>query len=313
MATECRRIAQDLAKRYPEIVAIVAGDAGQESTPLVKMLHEMTGARLVLSPEGIGVFRSRYGGYGWRSLRVLGLLKALLLNRIPDLDPQSQVRNPQHRTKQTGLSALWRLSRIFRVLLNWRRWGVLPDTGLKSVDLVLSPWPREVNFGISSAHHQLISSAAGVTTRVSVSVGLLVYVHQPMELPQDQWDGLLQPLSHLEVSAVIVKGRVDSETGEKGLVSGLAKVLPGVSITVRREGLAEQLLAEYRPEFVVGVTSTALFTAAFEGWSPQVLSLAHRLNGLLGENAQSLQPGPFVFAHQVKAFESIAKNLIKIL
>lgn len=300
------RLVSHLTSHPSDVSHIVIGDSHQESSYAVKVLQSRTGAKLVLSPEGIGVFRARFGGYRWQ-IRDYREMKARLLSDLVF----ARSGDNKRRVKSGIASASWRLRRLLDVLLSG---GELTSDLLEisSVDVLISDWPPGVDFGIEyKSHWRLVelSPASGAREEnKAVDPRIAFFIHQPMALSVETWVRALAGLPELALTEITVKVHRDSR-GLKELKTALHLSYPSCAIRVLEQGLAEDLIRKAVPGAVIGVSSTVLLNLALGAVSSRLYSVAEGLRKYALDDELSIVQNET--GHQLEALKSLAGPTIE--
>lgn len=289
---------------------LVVGDSHQETTPVVNEIRHKLDIPVVLSPEGVGVFRSKYGGYPW-VLVSKGRYIALLVKGL--LSPLLPFWRTELRTlKADKFGFWWTLENLLVQVLMLIRSRKSESLVLREADLLLTAWDSNIDIGIPFRQARRIPSL----TRQAFLQNLngprteAVFVHQPMEVSTETWIKVLEPLKKYKFESLMIKSRSDSR-GVNELELAFSELLPQVVLQRVESGLAEDVIHDAKPEIVIGVTSTVLLNLAFQDNSPTLICVGQALKlhsneherGIVEENT----------AHQLLALRDLAGDKIRFI
>jgi hypothetical protein len=300
-----KRLARNLVSRFPGVSHVIVGDSHQGSSLVVKLLIEETGAKLVLSPEGVGVFRARFGKYPW----VPHSRFDAIFSVARSLSPFAPVfrQNPKKR----GFSVLWRLQRLIDLTIFSGR-PTLESLQISQVDILVSDWPTDLDIGIGWQTHLRETSQSSAVASTGPGEGGepvgLIFVHQPVALSTDTWARALQKIPDPENPLILVKAHRDVRGLEEFIEAIQQRFTSGV-VRLVSEGAAEDLIRSRQPEYLVGVTSTVLFNLALAKPSFPILSLAEALLSNLCPGEEQMIAA--LTGHQLAALKALGASLIQ--
>ena len=307
------RLLRHVTRNFPAASHVIVGDSHQASTYFAKQLRWEQGTRIVLSPEGLGVFRSKYGGYSWRVTGKISAARSLIPSLIKSCGRLRFLTLTPTEFEETNF---WWLAGHLGQLLFARSPKNLNHMVLNHVDLVVSEWDSNVDLGITSSSWlrtgskrspDCSKSGGGHTTR-----GLAYFVSQPIFLTAAEWTEVLAPLEQISIRKVILKGRSPHATDDP-LLGALRRTFPNLDIASEWEGEAEERVNELLPEFLIGVTSTALFNIALRNCSIEVISLAKRLKRVAESSSSRSTRVSTYTDHQLTALEEIPGGRVTFL
>ena len=295
-------LVRHLRRRFGRVSAVCIGDSHQATTPLVKQLLKDQQSKLVLSPEGVGVFRSKYGGYRWVRVTKFQALRRFMAWLV--FGGSFSSSNGGNGLSRVG--ALWVISHLFHVAVG-RTPRSLDHLTVPHVDLAISPWSGDVDYGISAASSVVPDLGSAALLRwpdnAQAKRGLAVFVTQPIDLSFSDWLTVLAPLGSLGISRIIIKER---STEEKTLTAAIRASMPETELEVVVGGLAENLIAERCPEFVVGITSTVFLNLTFLGCRSRLISVSASL-------ACISSPAETFLGHQLEAIRAVCGPSLEIV
>jgi hypothetical protein len=317
MARATERLARRFQGPSQNIVAIVVGDSHQETTPFVNLLQQLVQCEVILSPEGIGVFRSIYGSYEWEVSSRYSASSALFADLFSSQKSIAAKRNGISR--QHPFSGLWKVERLSFVLRSRAQVSNADFLRLKRVDLLVTEWPQEVDLGIvprrifsfvPSPSPSSSSSTDRAKPQLPFKPHVALFVHQPLTLSFDTWRALLQPFEERSFSEFIIKAR-DDRRGLDNLSQAVLSVFPDSKVREITSGSAEEIIWSERPLTVIGVTSTVLLNIALSAHRPEVFSLGLLLKkvGKAGEE-QTIADNT---GHQLLALQKIVGQQVVFL
>jgi len=275
---ETKRLAVEFISDAVSWVAV--GDVEGESSLVAQTLANILDAKIVVVPEGSGIFRAQLGGYPWvyrNWFEAIGLISHDTVREIMDLLlTKSRVRKTRKWNRRLRLS--WRLDRVTNLLLF--RPPAPPSSKINKVDLLVSWWPKEVfSFLDFERFEQIKVPWSGCEQRQSIQQEKsALFVHQPPFLHPRAWERVLSPISTLPISSIVI--RPDrSRIGLDEFILGVTSTFPKAKIHVTTEEISSECLAtSERFEFVVGFTSTVLVNLALDpGFAGKLVSLIRPL------------------------------------
>ena len=306
VASASARLARNLDAHFSDVSHIIIGDSFQESSFVVKVLQSRKGANVVLSPEGIGVFRAKFGGYQWQVLdhrRMKAELRSAVFF--------AQFGRKEKPTKSGTASVLWGLRRLLDLCLTRDE---LPSNSLEipSVDILISDWPLGVEFGIEYKSHWRPSDISDVSP-VRAQNGATdpkkaLFIHQPMAISAQTWLKALAALPDLGAAEITVKVHRDSR-GLRDLTEALERRHLGCTVRVVKGGLAEDLILESGPGVVIGVSSTVLLNLALAQFPSKIYSVAESLRRFAAVDEQSIVQKET--GHQLEALKLLGGSRIQ--
>ena len=302
---DSERLARCLISRFPRVSHVIVGDSHQESSLAVKLLVKGTGAKLVLSPEGLGVFRARFGKYSWVHHSRLEAIGSVARSLNPFASATRQ--NPKTR----GFSVLWRLQRLMDLTIFGGR-PTLESLQISQVDILVSDWPVDVDIGIGWDRHLPETPQPSAVASTGPGEGVepvgLIFVHQPIALSRDTWASALKKIPDPENPLILVKAHRDFRGLEEFIEAIQQRFASGI-VRVVSEGAAEDLIRVRQPESLVGLTSTVLFNLALAKPSFPVISLADALmsNPKPGEERLIVAET----GHQLAALKALGESRIQ--
>lgn len=302
-----QRLAKTLSALFRGISHVIVGDSHQESSITVKLLVEATGAKLVLSPEGLGVFRAKFGTYPWvvtsKSQAIASLARTFV----------TKASNSRADPKASNFSILWRIQRMINLLTLSGR-PTLEHLRISRVDILVSDWPDDLEFGIKREKHLPESypfspALFAGTTKIPEPVGA-IFIHQPVPLSKETWLRALRKVPNPKDRLILVKTHHNFR-GLEVFVEAIRERFSSSVVQIVSEGIAEDLVRSSQPQYVVGLTSTVLFNIAVTKPSFTVLSLADAL--LRHANPDENQMISAETGHQLAALKALGESRIRFL
>jgi hypothetical protein len=306
VASASVRLARYLDARFSDVSHIIIGDSFQESSFVVKVLQSRKGAKVVLSPEGIGVFRAKFGGYKWQVLdhrRMKAELRSAVLF--------AQFGRKEKPPKSGTASVFWGLRRLLDLCIAGDEF---PSNSLEipSVDILISDWPLGVEFGIEYKSHWRPSDISGVSPvraqNTAIDPKKALFIHQPMAISAQTWLKALAALPNLGATEITVKVHRDSR-GLDELSEALERRHPGCTVRVVKGGLAEDLILESGPGVVIGVSSTVLLNLALAQFPSKIYSVAEGLRRFASVDEQVIVQNET--GHQLEALKLLGGSRIQ--
>ena len=300
-----RRIARLVRREFPDMDTVVIGDTDGPRAVMGAALRE-SGLRLVLIPEGLGIYRTTFGTpLPWRQLSG----KSALGNRVDGL---KRIWKHAITHGRPRASLAWRLSvHLFRVTIDFAlRRHCSESSSVDHFDLVVSPWPTEVPLPVVYSRRLWVRNSLDGLARASVvrQPGVTLFLHSPAQIESEIWVEVLKGIN-LDLGRVVVRSHRDP-LGLPELLDALVSI--GLPFEVdSRVGPLEADDPFWLPDFFVGVTSTALLNLAFEIQDSTVVSVARRLQTLMTEREDS--SADFLLAHQLRALEEYSHGRILFL
>ena len=300
-----QRLANTLSGRFPRISHVIVGDSHQESSFAVKLLVQKTGAKLVLSPEGIGVFRAKFGKYSW----VLRNRSAAVASVARSLIPLSLGSSQSPKLK--GFSILWRLQRVVDLIAFTGR-SSLEHLRIPQADILVSDWPGDIETGIAWRTHlpewgpRSATAPKGPSVREE-AVGI-IFIHQPIMLSSETWARVLKLVPNPISPVILVKAHRNLR-GLEEFSLAVRQRFTSCVIRVVSEGIAEDLILSRQPEYLVGLTSTVLFNVALTSPTFAILSLADAL--LLHSSRDEIQKIAPETGHQLAALKALGESRVE--
>ncbi len=299
------RLASKLISGFPGVSHVIVGDSHQASSLTVKLLVKETGAQLVLSPEGVGVFRARFGTYPWVSQTRFEAIVSVARS----LSPFASVFRQNPKTR--GFSVLWRLQRLIDLTIFSGR-PTLESLQISQVDILVSDWPTDLDIGIGWHTHlpetsQPSAAASTGPGGLDEPVGV-IFVHQPIALSTDTWASALKKVPDPESPLILVKAHRDFR-GLKEFIEAIQQRFTSGVVRLVSEGAAEDLIRLRQPEYLVGLTSTVLFNLALAKPSFPVMSLADALLSNPGPGEERMIAAET--GHQLAALKALGASRIQ--
>ena len=298
-----RRLIKRLKRRLPKIHSMVVGDvAGPKA--VIARAGQKAGLRLILFPEGIGIFRAEYGGYPWRETGWRSSLGSRAL-------AAKTIWGEQGKGKLSIISmAYWH---IFSTLkLAFDSLTVRPESAphqLDEVDLLLTSWGPGAQIPVRAKSRIDLPAPPGdkdVPQRILPRTAM--FLQTPESVTTEVW---LEALEFLvpRVARVIVRWhRVDN--GRDELLDAMAQLGLGIEIDSHAGPLETRKFDEI-PQFFLGTYSTALLDCVSRFPEAEILCLADSLARVaerLGEEVPD-----YLNSHQVKALRNHSSGQIRFV
>ena len=248
-----------LLSEFGDFSKVFVSDVVGDQPALAVEFSRVRGIEVILVAEGISVLanieKSPFVERSWKS--AAGLIARDTLLEVADVLMHALGFKAERRWARR-LRLSWRIRRVALLIL-------LRPTGprawrLTEVHGVVTEWPERIELPIRNLGFCRTLGPEIPDARSTPEEGALLLVGQPLRLSQRTWArGLLRVREgQALVNRIVVKTHPDRRYEEE-MLRACYEVFRSVDITVDRDSVAEALILSGRFEFVVAVSSTALF------------------------------------------------------
>lgn len=298
-----RRVTRKVLRNFSSVDGVVVGDVSGPKALLATALAAK-GIPIFLAPEGTSVFRGLFGDLPWRYLGRANAIghranRALALARSLRLTPVRRL---------PGLVALCRSVLVDTIALLMASPQRPEEARLAEVHTLISSWPGSAKELIRHRNYISIDLNSENERSLPQEKGLAVFLHTPVKVSSAMWVEVLSVLPP-DIRRVIIKShRV--LTGLDELESAVIHL--GLDCEVIRSAIGlESMSLGVRPEFFIGVTSTALLNLASHGLDTRIISVARTLERSLSVAGD--RRGEHLFGTPLRALERFGVDRIEFL